>query len=344
MRNKLLTTLCTIVISTTASANCVGKFVNPFTDICWGCMFPFYIAGIDLPLSNRGEQPGGSFVAPPVCAGNTIFGYKIGIGMDYYEPNKIVDVTRTPYCMVGLGGVDFSMGIASLYNRQGEATANSNVKVNNYYHAHTYINPILALLEVPIDTACSSLGDFEIGYLTELDPLWNNDSMTFWLNPDAVLYANPGTLVTAAMDCVSNLPGAWNISSGLAYWSAGCQGVMYPLDGNLPGSNPIDDSILTMQRVMSKLHRQLLEYSTAGPTAMFAPIVPQPIMNKTEYKYSMVYPITFDDPFSGGKCCSPFGRTTAGWAPGHTFPTMGEDFTYHIYQRRDCCSGITIPY
>lgn len=341
-KSKLLSILCAVLFPISQSnATCVGTWINPITDVCWSCMFPFTILGIKMDLPT-GEEPAGSFHAPAVCAGQSSLGYKIGIGMSFYDPNKIVDVTRTPYCMVGLGGIDLSAGIGDLYKRHGE-TMPETVKLTNFYQAHTMIDPLLYLLEVPLDISCTQVGDFDIAYLTELDPLWNNDNLTFYLNPDVILYANPLTPITTAMDCVNNLPGAWNISSGLAYWSAGCQGSMYPLDGNLPGSYPIDDSILTMQRLLHKNHRELLEFSTAGPAALFASIVPQPIMNKTEYKYSMIYPVNFIDPLSGGKCCSPFGRTTIGWSAGHSFPTTGEDFSYHIYQRRDCCSGITIP-
>lgn len=341
MKNKIISALAAALFLSNASAVCVGTFANPITDICWSCMFPFTIAGIEI-LNPRGEEPAGSFHAPALCAGQTPLGFKIGVGMDFYDPNKLVDVTRTPYCMVGLGGVDLSAGIGDLYKKPGE-TKPEGVKLNNVYQAHTYIDPLLFILEVPIDMSCTQAADFDIAYLTELDPLWNNDNLTFYINPDVILYANPLTPISNALDCVNNMPGAWNISSGLAYWSAGCQGSMYPLDGNLPGTNPIDDSVLTMERLLHKNHRQLLEYSTAGALAVFAPFVPQPLMNKTEYKYSMIFPMGFIDPISGGKCCSPFGRTTSGWAAGHNFPTVGEDFSYHIYQRRDCCSGVTIP-
>lgn len=342
MRSRLMIALLGAILTTESNAVCVGKWPNPITDICWSCMFPFTIMGIKMDLPT-GEQPSGSYSSPAVCAGASTLGYKIGVGMSFYDPNKMVDVTRTPYCMVGLGGVDLSAGIAQLYKRHGETMPEA-VKFSNFYQAHTYINPLLFILEVPMDMSCTQVANFDVGYLTELDPLWNNDNLTFYLNPDAILYANPLTAITTGLDCINNMPGAWNISSGLAYWSAGCQGAMYPLDGNLPGNNPIDDSVLTMQRLLHKNHRELLEYSTAGPTALFASIVPQPIMNKTEYKYSMVYPLSFRDPLSGGKCCSPFGRTTMGWTAGHSFPVSGEDFSYQIYQRRDCCSGITIPY
>ena len=38
------------------AATCKGKFANPITDICWSCMFPLRIAGLDL-LPGSGETP-----------------------------------------------------------------------------------------------------------------------------------------------------------------------------------------------------------------------------------------------------------------------------------------------
>lgn len=344
MKSKLIVMIMLISssVSSYATGTCLGRFPNPITDICWSCMFPFWIVGMEI-NNTLGEEPIGAFHSPPVCMGKTWGGYKIGVGLSFYDPNKMVDVTRTPFCLVGLGGVNLGMAVEPLFLRHGTQSADTSTKVGAFYQAHTYIDPLLFILEAPIDTSCTSTAGFDIGYLTELDPAWNNDNLTFYLNPDAVLYATPLTPITTGLDCVSSMAGVISQANGLTYWSAGCQGSMYPLDGNLHGATPIDDSVLTMERFMHKLHREMLQFSTAGAKAVFAPVVPAPIMDKTEYKYSMVYPVRFHDPLSGGKCCSFFGRTTMGWDAGHNIPITGEDFAYHIYQRRDCCSGITIP-
>nr|WP_284525246.1 TraU family protein [Orientia tsutsugamushi] len=31
-----------------AAAGCVGRFVNPITDVCWKCLFPITIAGFKV--------------------------------------------------------------------------------------------------------------------------------------------------------------------------------------------------------------------------------------------------------------------------------------------------------
>ena len=47
-------------------------------------------------------------------------------------------------------------------------------------------------MEVVTDFPCLERGSFDLAYLTEVDPLWNDDELTLiLLNPDAVLFANP---------------------------------------------------------------------------------------------------------------------------------------------------------
>ncbi|PIW55524.1 MAG: conjugal transfer protein, partial [Sphingomonadales bacterium CG12_big_fil_rev_8_21_14_0_65_65_10] len=32
---------------------CTGSFVNPITDICWSCLFPISVGGLEIWPSNR---------------------------------------------------------------------------------------------------------------------------------------------------------------------------------------------------------------------------------------------------------------------------------------------------
>ena len=64
----------------------------------------------------------------------------------------------------------------------------------------------------------------------------------------------------------------------------------------------------------------------------------QPIMDKTHYKMQMVYPVP-NTQKDAGQCCQPFGRTTMIWGAGKEFPVTGEDFSYQIFRKRNCCAG-----
>jgi conjugal transfer pilus assembly protein TraU len=40
-----------------------------------------------------------------------------------------------------------------------------------------------------------------------------------------------------------------------------------------------------------------------------------------------------------GKCCQPYGRATAVWGAGRQYPYKGEDFSYEIFRKKNCCLG-----
>ena len=101
----------------------------------------------------------------------------------------------------------------------------------SFYQAHFYVNPVLYWLEVVTDFPCLERGSFDLAYLTEVDPLWNDDELTLILNPDAVLFANPVAIAACAADCVAATAG---FGLDALFWCAGCQGGIYPLDGHVP--------------------------------------------------------------------------------------------------------------
>ncbi len=90
-----------LISQSEAAGRCQGKFANPLTDICWSCLFPLVLGGMPL-LSMEQEDTGnpGGFLC--TCA-NPI---RIGIKTSFWEPVRRVDVTRTPYCFVSLGGCE----------------------------------------------------------------------------------------------------------------------------------------------------------------------------------------------------------------------------------------------
>jgi conjugal transfer pilus assembly protein TraU len=89
------------VTSNPLEAGCVGRFVNPITDICWRCIFPITIAG--RPVTRGEDTPNPHQLIcwcpkPPLPA-------VPGIPISFWEPVRLIDITRTPYCMVNLGGL-----------------------------------------------------------------------------------------------------------------------------------------------------------------------------------------------------------------------------------------------
>ena len=313
-----------------AGVKCQGKFANPITDYCWSCMFPFSIGKNKILIQNQEDIPSvtsGGVV--PVCN----CGVKIGIMTGFWEPTRLVDVTRTPYCFVGLGGVTIDFGFRAPSHAQ---TARPTSKSSNaFYQVHWYTNPLLFWLEVLLDNSCLEKGVLDIAYITEIDPLWADSETSFIINPDVTLFSNVLAQAACAADCVAATAG---FPQSELFWCAGCQGSMYPLNGWV-GSRVggVQASTLLTSRMTAKLHRELLMWSASGEDGLCG-YYPQPMMDKRNYKFSMTYPIPQTEKIFG-KCCQPFGRSSVIWGAGKEYPIKGEDYSYQIFRKRDCCAG-----
>jgi conjugal transfer pilus assembly protein TraU len=313
-----------------AGITCHGSFINPITDICWSCTFPMTIGRANLFSHGQEDNLSNPSSAPCVCSTPP----KAGMATGFWEPVRQVDVTRTPYCFVSLGGVSIDVGI---YAPRGGVGMQSESSKSSFYHVHWYTNPLFYLLEVVLDDFCIEKIEFDIAYITEVDPTWNDDELTLILNPDVVLFANVVAQAACAADCVAATAG---FPLSTLYWCAGCQGSIYPLNGHVQvHGGGVQASTLLVQRMAAKMHREFLVWGAAG-TAGLCGYYPQIIMDKSNYKMSMTYPVP-QTRNALGRCCQPFGRTTALWGAGRTYPVWGEDFAYLIFRKRNCCAGIS---
>ena len=309
------------------ASTCVGKFPNPITDICWECMYPITIASINLITSGQEDTPNPSEL---VCAcGNPP---TIGTPVSFWEPMRRVEVVRQPFCMVSLGGIDLGVGVNA--PAAGGLTKDDGT-TSVFYQVHWYVDPLLFYLQAILDDKCLDNEGFDMSYPTELDPLWNDDEATRLINPDLYLFLNIPAIAACAADCVTATAG---FPSNTLYWCAGCQGSLYPLDGNVGSSvGGVEASMLLAERMAAKLQREGLMAAASGPDALCG-YVPQIIMDKTNYKFQMLFPIPQTTQIAG-KCCQPLGRTTVLWGAGKEFPYQGEDFVYEVFRKRNCCQG-----
>ena len=82
-----------LLASLPAYSKCVGRFVNPMSDICWKCIFPLKIAGVTVvrgnPSPETSRQPLCLCKRPPLPLPVP------GIPISFWEPVRLVDVTRT---------------------------------------------------------------------------------------------------------------------------------------------------------------------------------------------------------------------------------------------------------
>lgn len=189
----------------------------------------------------------------------------------------------------------------------------------SFYQVHWYTDPVMYYTEILLDDPCMETGSFDVAYMTEVDPTWSDDDLTMLLEPETYLFGSPIAQAACAGDCVLSSLG---FGSNLLFWCAGCNGSIYPFNGHVQAHvSAIQASSLLVERMTAKLHREGLMWGTTGDGAMCGYYL-QPVMDKTQYKYTMLYPVAQTDQING-QCCQPYGRTSALWGAGKMIPYTG---------------------
>ena len=317
---------CGLTIGTGTQASepeCQGRFVNPITDICWECMFPMSIGNATV---SSGSLPDTENPSSPIqfCPVPPPVFQRIGLAIGFWEPFALTDVTRAPFCMVNLGGVSISAGKLG----SGGGKRQGAVNTGAFYHVHWYKCPRTWWLNIITGLGCLQGGDRDIGYLSELDPTWDDSSLASVLAPEAFLFANPIAQGACAADALASA-----VSKPLnpLFWCAGSHGSMYPFTGFVSNqASPQAASVLLSERMDYKLHRQGMILNSVGADTAVCYEYPSPIMPKDRYRYQMVnmYP-------DAGRC-HPFGRTVMAWEAGHATPASRQNFGYLIWRKRNC--------
>lgn len=303
-----------------AGIGCTGKITNPITDVCWKCLFPIKIGGIEVVSSDTPDTPNPTDFPVCFCKRPGFPAPLPGIPISFWEPARLIDVTKSPMCMVSLGGI--SLGTSPQSGTKDDQDGSS------FYHVHWYIYPVLYWLELLMDFACLEMVSVDVAYLTEFDPFWNDDTKSAILNPEAILFGNIIAQGACIADCLTASVG---LSNDLFFWCSGCQGSLYPYTGNVGAQNGgVQGSSLLVGRMIAKLHRELLAWGYYGNKGLCGKY-PLPIIKKSQYRYQMTYPI----PEVLG--CKRIGQTEVLWQSGKEFPVKGEDFAYLLWRKRDCC-------
>lgn len=305
---------------------CSGRFINPITGPCWDCMFPLSIGGATI-FKGTNHRADPKNPASPLCACGTPIP-RIGIETGYWEPARAMDITQKPFCFTNLGGL--SMPIPIGYSRKATYMPQSGAR-RTAYHVHYYVYPLLSWLNLLTDFLCMETDTFDIAYITEFDPTWNDDELAAILNPEVFLFSNPVAVLACSADCVAAT------TTGLPlqpmFWCAGCQGSLYPMTGNASGPyGPLPAAELIGDRFLAKMHRDFLAMGTRGSASVCSPVI-QPTMDKLQYRLQEVYPKAHKDRFS----CAAIGVSTVPYENLKVVPFKGEDLGFIIWRKRNCC-------
>jgi conjugal transfer pilus assembly protein TraU len=334
---------CVFCLDSHAASNCTGRFVNPITDVCWKCVLPITIGSNS---TFKGESSCGRDIKNPknsVCICTKQVGkVKLpvpGLALGFWEPIRLVDVTRTPYCLVNLGGTELiSNSTISGVIPKGAASKKSDGRNYHNYHVHSYIYPLLYWFELLTDMGCLEAGSFDLGYMSEFDPSWDNEFLSVIMAPESILFANPLAQLSCVADAIAS---TIRTPIDSMFWCAGAVGSLYPLGGRVIGAaGGIQASVLLTMRVLTKEHRTGLALVTSSDTDQIldGPLCEKKYsytLKKSQYKLQMTYPLV---PQEDSKYkCVPLGMSDILYNSGLEFKGGGEDFGFLLWRKKNCC-------
>ena len=316
-----------LTLRVAVAGTCPTAIINPVTDVCWACTMPLSIGAVEV--GTIGFQPDiDSNPGNPVCN----CGLKVGLAIGFWEPTVLMETVREPYCFPGLGGVTLGMPIPAPRHARG-TNFQTGLSETSFYHVHYYIYPLLAVLGVLLDDPCLDQRPWDLGYITEIDPTWNDPALGAIFNAESILFANPIAIASCASECVAataGFPLPW------LFWCAGCQGGIYPNQGWVQHHyGMVDASMLLTQRLLFKLHKQGTAWRHHGPDALCGPVIDLKL-DKRGYRNQMLYPIPTPDRSDA------LGGSTLPWRAGKEFPIAGEDALYLLFRKRNCCQTASI--
>ena len=283
-------------------------------------MFPLRIAGIPI-VPGRIQDVGGS-VSSPICICKDPIP-RIGIPVSFFEPSRLIEVVKDPYCFPSMGfGLTTSGGALG-----GTSGDDGSGNQSTFYQAHYYIFPIYALLELLTDFICLQMTGFDMAYLTEVDPLWNNDTLSAILNPEALLFGNPVSNLACIADAVTS---AVFEPIDALFWCKDSWGNAYPLTGQTGGDGYVEGGASVAASLIYKLHRQLVLWGSWGQAGLCG-YYPAPIWRKSAYRLQIVTPIP-------SLYATTIGTTGMLWSFGKNPPFVGDNFSYLLFKKRECCA------
>ena len=294
------------------------------TDVCWDCIFPLVVARVKIG-SSSGDVPAGA-TDKYMCACRDHSGMNTpGIATSFWEPARLIEFQTRPGCMSALN-MDLGSSGSGNFSRVRTGTPGLNSGAAGdlaFYHYHYYAFPLLEMLNMFTGIRCGSDGynDFDLMYMSELDPTWDDPDLAFFVNPEAALVANP----VAESYCMAD-----SISSTVKW------GGIYPLSGyvHMPSSRIKTVSLLTA-RVLASLHRRGLAFRTMGSDAMCRAVVdPMPV--KGQYRFNMIYPVPETHK------SHVMGESVLGWGGARFIPGVAENPVFMIFRWHDCCNTLNI--
>lgn len=322
-----------VLVPGTVHGICQGNALDPQNDVCWDCIFPIKIAGMTIEEGNamNGEAPSSADASYCSCPLPSPPYIRYGITASLWEPSRMIETVKDPYCFPALG---MSMGNngknsylrgthAHVQGKGGEAQ-----DASVFAQAHWWIMPFWTIMGVMVDSKCMEQSDTDVAYLSEVDPFWQDDEMSAIFQVEALLFAN----LVAQLACIADAVASQYLPLSPLFWCMGSWGSAYPLTGHINDNDYVQGNAAVAGRLLYKLSRQQL---ICDPGLWYCYCVQSPIWTKHNYRIQIARPMA-------DFMCHPLGRSAMLWEYLKNPPYSGSsgtegNFLWIITRKRDCC-------
>ena len=106
-----------------------------------------------------------------------------------WEPARLLDVSRAPWCFPNLGGMTVDPGLPAGRGRTGSSGGDG--ASGSTWHAHYYVYPLLSWIGALLDLGCLEGGGLDIAWVSELDPTWQRRRAVVPVEPGSGLVCGP---------------------------------------------------------------------------------------------------------------------------------------------------------
>ena len=325
-------------------------------------MFPFKVFGARL-LGSDAEDFDTDASKSPICLCPETL--TAGVPTSFWEMSYMVDVHSEPGCLPTLGGIKIPLPWAD--TQYAAIKKNTPVTKSAFSHSAYYVSPLMYLLEAVLDDTCSDRSPLDVGWTSEFDPSWNDDSLALIKMPIAFTFSNILGDMAGTADAAAALVG---FPLNEIFWYAGSWGRIYPLTGNVQHHRTSDQTgHLIATKMLAEAHamREMAGLFGKGGGRSYACESGEPycdssttraamcagspadmpmqlIMLKKQYKIQRLFPTPYNEKSLLGGCCVPIGRTTTFRETNTQVPLPGyNNFGYAIFRKRDCCAGVVSP-
>ncbi|MBU1171311.1 MAG: TraU family protein [Proteobacteria bacterium] len=322
---NILFTVCSILVLSVMPGYslCGGLPLNPVTEVAWQSIFPVKIGGVRIGMNTDNvETPDMADVPICICPIPIPPFFRTGISVGMWEPTNLIETVKDPFCLPTLG--------LQLYMPLGlNGTNDEDDGGFSMIQSHYYDFPVWSMMELLVDFACIEHASFDVEFMSELFPNWQDDSIAILLNPEVLLFANP----IAQMSCMADAVGSqFGLPIPSLFWCVGSGGSIYPLSGHAIDGDYIQSQFTIASRTVYLQARML---NLMDGAVNICTKIPTPIWIKNHYRFQIAKPVR------GIGAIGP-GRSSILWGSMKNPPVGGtgtpDNFEWVLFKKRACCA------